>query len=141
MLCDQEGYANRADHTGALASARAGGLLPAFDGDTHILNVGVRWDIGPHWMLRAEYGRHRGTFELSTRENPIPGDREEYWDLFAVQAVFASENRKCRPGIFGLGFFGLADRQFHIWVVAGMRGGCASLIHPTNWPLLSLSLS
>lgn len=87
MLCYQEGYANRADPTGFFASLRTGGMLPAFDGYSHILSLGVRWDINAHWMVRAEYAQHRGTFILSTRENPDPGNRDERWEMFGVQAV------------------------------------------------------
>jgi len=86
LLSFQEGFADRNDHNGSRAASA--GLYPSSTQFSRILTLGLRWDISPHWMVRAEVQRNRGTFVLSPRENPDFWQREEYWDLFAVQAVF-----------------------------------------------------
>lgn len=88
MLCYEEGFANRDDRDGAQFSALNGGQIPPFTGFSKIWTAGLRWDINPQWMVRAEYQRHHGTFVLSSRENPTPDSLREDWNLFAVQAVF-----------------------------------------------------
>lgn len=88
LLRYEEGYANRNDRDGVQFSALTGGLTPPFANFSKIWTAGLRWDIDRHWMVRAEYQRHHGTFVLSSRENPDPGQWREDWNLFAVQAVF-----------------------------------------------------
>ena len=88
MLRYEEGFSDRKDSDGSRIEAATGGLIPAFSMYSKILSAGVRWDINEHWMVRAEYAHHDGTFILSTRENPNVGDLQAHWDLFAVQAVF-----------------------------------------------------
>ena len=88
LLRYEEGFADRKDRDGLKLSAATGGLIPDFTGYSKIFTVGVRWDINEHWMVRADYSHHQGTFVLSTRDNPDLGAQEEHWDLFAVQAVF-----------------------------------------------------
>lgn len=48
------------------------------------ITVGVRWNITPEFMLRAEYHRVNGTAWLSTLDNPTPGDLSQHWNLFSV---------------------------------------------------------
>jgi hypothetical protein len=36
-------------------------------------------------MLRADYQRHIGTFDLSIRENPDPEQLRKHWDLIAIE--------------------------------------------------------
>jgi hypothetical protein len=84
----EEGFADTGDRNGTKREAATRGLQPANVHFTKILTAGIRWDINPHWMLRAEYAYNDGTFILSWRENPNPADRSRYWDLFSVQVAF-----------------------------------------------------
>ena len=52
------------------------------------LTVGVRWNITPSIMLRAEYHRVNGTGWLSTLDNPHPTVTDQHWNLFAAQASY-----------------------------------------------------
>jgi hypothetical protein len=63
-------------------------MMPRHAGFSKIFTVGMRWDINPQWMLRAEYAYNDGTFILSGRENPDYRDHQRYWNLFALQAAF-----------------------------------------------------
>jgi hypothetical protein len=81
----EEGYADRDDRSGKRASALTGGVTPPFDWYSKILTAGLRWDILPNLMVEIDYSRHRGTFVLSSRENPDPSQLEEEWDMFAAQ--------------------------------------------------------
>lgn len=85
VLRYEEGFSNRSDRDGREAERRSGGSIPAAKGYSKILTAGLRWDIGRHWMVCAEYQRHDGTFILSDRENPDPGRLDPHWDLFAMQ--------------------------------------------------------
>ena len=68
------------------ASRRSPGALPrAFDFYTKIFTAGLRWYILPNLMVEFDYSRHRGTFDLSIRENPDPSQLVEDWDRFAAQ--------------------------------------------------------
>jgi hypothetical protein len=73
MLRYQEGCADRRDRDGRDTAASTGWLIPNWAMFSRIAGVGIRWDITPHWMVRADYERHQGTFILSTRENRDPG--------------------------------------------------------------------
>jgi hypothetical protein len=48
------------------------------------ITVGLRWNITPEFMLRAEYHRVNGTGWLSTLDNPVAGDLSQHWDLFSI---------------------------------------------------------
>lgn len=56
--------------------------------------VGIRWNVTPAFMLRAEYHHVNGTGWLSGLDNPIdlrtgrPIDTHQHWDLFAIQASY-----------------------------------------------------
>jgi hypothetical protein len=88
MLRYQEGFADRRDRDGRDAEASTNGLIPHYTLFSRIAGVGIRWDITPHWMVRADYERHQGTFILSTRENRDPGRLAEHWDMLGLQLVF-----------------------------------------------------
>ena len=88
LLSYQEGFADRKDRDGIRQSALTGGLSPPFNSFSRIWTTGLRWDINRYWMVRAEYQWHHGTFILSPRENPDPGQLQEDWSLFALQAAF-----------------------------------------------------
>lgn len=48
------------------------------------ITVGLRWNITPQFMLRAEYHRVNGTGWLSTLDNPNLQGAVQHWDLFTV---------------------------------------------------------
>ncbi|MBA4143158.1 MAG: hypothetical protein H0X43_09180 [Nitrosospira sp.] len=48
------------------------------------ITVGLRWNITPQFMLRAEYHRVNGTAWLSTLDNPNHMDTVQHWNLFSI---------------------------------------------------------
>jgi hypothetical protein len=84
VLRYEEGFTDRGDRDGQQGSALSGGAVPPGDFYAHIWTLGVRWDVNPHLMLRADYQRHQGTYSLSSREND-PAQLVPDWDLFALQ--------------------------------------------------------
>ena len=48
------------------------------------ITVGLRWNITPEFMLRAEYHRVNGTAWLSTLDNPVTSDLAQHWNLFSI---------------------------------------------------------
>lgn len=52
------------------------------------ITVGLRWNITPEFMLRAEYHHVNGTGWLSRLDNPVARDLEQHWDLFAIQGAY-----------------------------------------------------
>jgi hypothetical protein len=48
------------------------------------ITVGLRWNVTPELMLRAEYHRVNGTAWLSTLDNPNSGDLSPHWNLFSI---------------------------------------------------------
>jgi hypothetical protein len=88
MLRYEEGFADADDRSGRKLEAATGGLIPRHAAFSKVLTTGLRWDINPHWMLRAEYAYNDGTFILSGRENPDFRGQQRYWNLFSVQAAF-----------------------------------------------------
>jgi hypothetical protein len=48
------------------------------------ITVGLRWNITPQFMLRAEYHHVNGTGWLSTLDNPNPYATVQQWDLFSI---------------------------------------------------------
>jgi hypothetical protein len=48
------------------------------------ITVGLRWNVTPEFMLRAEYHRVNGTAWLSTLDNPSSGDLSAQWNLFSI---------------------------------------------------------
>lgn len=54
--------------------------------------VGLRWNVTPEFMLRAEYHHVNGTGWFSRLDNPASeGPLSQHWDLYAIQASFASK--------------------------------------------------
>jgi hypothetical protein len=50
---------------------------------------GLRWDINPSWMLRADYHRIHGTAWLSQADNnPDTRSTTQDWDLYGLQLSF-----------------------------------------------------
>lgn len=53
------------------------------------ITVGLRWNVTPEFMLRAEYHRVNGTGWLSRLDNtPAEGPTSQHWDLYAIQASY-----------------------------------------------------
>ncbi len=48
------------------------------------ITVGLRWNVTPEFMLRAEYHNVNGTGWLSTLDNPNTRDLSQRWDLFTI---------------------------------------------------------
>ncbi|MEA3638448.1 MAG: hypothetical protein VBE63_00725 [Lamprobacter sp.] len=88
MLRYEEGFADRDDRSGRQLERQTLGLVPSHATSSHILSLGLRWDINHQWMLKTEYQRHNGNFILSEIENPDFSRYDKHWDLFAVQAGF-----------------------------------------------------
>jgi hypothetical protein len=49
---------------------------------------GLRYDITPSWMIRADYTRVHGTAWLPQADNPDPSKTVQDWDLYALQLSF-----------------------------------------------------
>ncbi len=79
-------FTDRKDRKGKRNAALTGN--PAHSRFAKDLTVGLRWNISPELMLRAEYHRINGTAWLSKLDNPVPSDTKRHWNLFAVQASF-----------------------------------------------------
>lgn len=52
------------------------------------ITVGIRWNITPEFMLRAEYHHVNGTGWLSRLDNMYPENTHKEWDLFAIQGSY-----------------------------------------------------
>ena len=88
MFRYEEGFADRADRSGRQLQQRTFGLVPAHSRYSKILTAGIRWDLSPDMMLRAEYQRHHGTFVLSSRENSAAAAMRRDWDMFSLSASY-----------------------------------------------------
>ena len=88
MLRYAEGFADKDDRDGRAASASIRGLAPPHAFFQKDWTVGLRWDVTPSFMLRAEYQWSNGIGNLSLRENPNPRDTEEDWEMFSLLASY-----------------------------------------------------
>jgi hypothetical protein len=79
-------YQNKDDRYGEEFGRRTG--RPGFSRFAKDWTVGLRWDITPNWMARAEYHRVHGTGWLAVTENPDPQKLDPDWDLFALELSF-----------------------------------------------------
>lgn len=82
-------YTDRSDrdgsHWAAQSSARQGLEHTRFAKD---ITVGLRWNVTPEFMLRAEYHHVNGTGWLSRLDNPTPTDTVQHWDLYSILASY-----------------------------------------------------
>lgn len=82
-------FTDRSDRNGsdwaALSPMRQGLEHSRFARD---ITVGIRWNVTPEFMLRAEYHHVNGTGWLSRLDNPNARDTVKNWDLFAIQASY-----------------------------------------------------
>ncbi|MCG6967658.1 MAG: hypothetical protein LJE59_14235 [Chromatiaceae bacterium] len=83
-----EGYADKDDRDGTRQSAMTGGLVPPYAFYRKDWMLGLRWDVTPNFMLRAEYQWNDGTWTLSRRENPDPAATVKDWDMFSLLASY-----------------------------------------------------
>ena len=79
-------FTDRDDRHGKRYAAATGG--PAYSRFAKDITVGLRWNITPEFMLRAEYHRVDGTGWLSKLDNPVSKDTSQHWDLYAIQASY-----------------------------------------------------
>ncbi|WP_198264369.1 hypothetical protein [sulfur-oxidizing endosymbiont of Gigantopelta aegis] len=77
-----ESYLNNDDKTGKGYDAIG---VPRHIAYSKSAMLGVRWDINPTMMIRAEYHNIDGTSWLSSADNPDRSKTERYWDLVALQ--------------------------------------------------------
>ena len=83
-----EGFGDKDDRDGTKPSALSGGLAPPHSFYQKDLMLGVRWDVTPNLMLRAEHQWTQGTWTLSRRENPLPAAHDKDWNMFSLLASY-----------------------------------------------------
>lgn len=84
-------YSNRKDRDGGdyfNSQVLNPGHRPAHSRFAKDITVGLRWNITPELMLRAEYHRINGTAWLSGLDNPVPAQTEQHWNLFSTQLSY-----------------------------------------------------
>ena len=79
-----EGFLEKDDRDGSRRSALTDGVIPAHRFFAKDWMLGLRWDVTPSFMLRAEYQWNMGTRNLSLRENPDPSTTEKNWEMFSL---------------------------------------------------------
>ncbi len=78
----EEAFIDKDDHSGRKAAAAFG--IPAYFRYTKSLTLGARWNITPSTMLSADYSFNRGTYLLSSQDNPNPANLRKNWNMFAL---------------------------------------------------------
>lgn len=79
-------YTGKSDRSRKVFASRSG--RPAHNKFAKDIAVGLRLNVTPSFILRAEYHRVNGTAWLSTLDNPNSLATSQYWNLFAVQASY-----------------------------------------------------
>ncbi|NOR81097.1 MAG: hypothetical protein GQ529_09755 [Methyloprofundus sp.] len=74
------------DRSGEKFHSKTG--LPAHFMFTQDIVVGLRWDITPSWMVRAEYQRVHGASAVSLLDNPEISELALDWNVYALQIAF-----------------------------------------------------
>ena len=77
-----EHYLNKDDRSGKGNDAIGTPRHITFSKD---IMLGIRWDINPSIMVRAEYHNLNGTSWLTSGDNPDRSETKRYWDMFALQ--------------------------------------------------------
>jgi len=85
-------FTDRNDRDGKEYKAKADNHFGQFAPPAHSrfakdITVGLRWNVTPQFMLRAEYHHVNGTAWLSTLDN-VSGSTHQHWDLFAIQGSY-----------------------------------------------------
>ena len=83
-----EGFTDKDDREGTQQSAATGGFVPPHAFYRKDWMVGLRWDVTPSFMLRAEYQWNDGTWTLPRRENPVPSATVQDWRCFSLLASY-----------------------------------------------------
>ena len=83
-----EGFADKNDRDGTGLSASTGGSVKPHSFYQKDWMIGLRWDLTPDFMLRAEYQWNDGTGNLSRRENPVPSATVKDWEMFSLLASY-----------------------------------------------------
>ncbi len=81
-------YTDKSDRSGKAFARSTGGQRPAHSQFAKDITVGLRFNVTPSFMLRAEYHRINGTAWLSPLDNPRTSPTSQHWNLFAVQASY-----------------------------------------------------
>ncbi len=81
-------FTDKADRDGSHFAATDPLKRPAHSRFAKDITVGLRWNVTPEFMLRAEYHRVNGTGWLSTLDNSNSAATEQHWNLFAIQASY-----------------------------------------------------
>ena len=79
-----EGFGDKDDRNGRKQSAQTFGIAPPHSFYQKDIVLGVRWDVTPRFMLRAEHQWTEGTWTLSRRENPVPAEHDKNWNMFSL---------------------------------------------------------
>jgi hypothetical protein len=79
-------YADKGDRNGRDFAAATG--LPGFTRYAKDWTLGVRFDVTPQFMLRAEAHQVDGTGFLAVQDNPNAQDLRRYWDSFMLLGSF-----------------------------------------------------
>ncbi len=79
-------YADSADRDGKAYAAAT--RRPGFTRFSKDWTAGMRFDLTPEFMLRAEYHSIDGTGYLPVQDNPNPLALERRWDMFMLLASF-----------------------------------------------------
>lgn len=70
------------DRSGRIAAAKFG--VPAHSRFTHDWVAGLRHDVTPSFMVRAEVHHVDGTNWLSALDNPVPAKTARHWNMFML---------------------------------------------------------
>jgi len=79
-------YTDSGDRNGEAYAAAT--HRPAFTRFAKDWTAGIRFDLTPEFMLRAEYHRVDGTGYLPVQDNPNPSALVQRWDMFMLLASF-----------------------------------------------------
>ncbi|MCF7970267.1 MAG: hypothetical protein K9L22_03760 [Methylococcaceae bacterium] len=76
------------DRYGKGVEAITGGMVPAHLMYAQDIVFGLRWDITPAWMVRAEYHRVHGASTISLQDNRDLTQIAKNWNIYALQVAF-----------------------------------------------------
>jgi len=77
-------YWNTSDRNGKKTSAASGGAIPNYRRFAKDITTGLRWNITPSIMVRAEYHYINGTGWISELENRDAANTSQYWHLVGM---------------------------------------------------------
>ncbi|WP_310446809.1 hypothetical protein [Thiobacillus sp.] len=86
VLRNEVNYRDKTDKTGRKLQAATG--LPAHAMYSDDWVIGLRWDVTPNFMLRAEYHHVDGTSWVPGLDNPDIFATEQRWNMGLLQAAY-----------------------------------------------------